>query len=156
MIIVLNCGHWSPVCVGELQEIESIQRTFTSHIIDVHSLNYWQRLENLKLYSIERSYERYLVIYAWKIIENKYICAEVFQTSAFDCRTGRRFIIDLQTKKELVTPFTRAKKAFNSLPKSLRNLTGVELDCFKRHLDSFLSDIPDQPSVPGYIKRILE
>ena len=133
-----------------MQEIEGIQRTFTSHIRDVKNLNYWQRLVSLNIYSIERRYERYLIIYAWKIIENIYMCAELFCTTASDSRTGRQFNIGLQSKKALETPFTRAKRAFNSLPKDLRNLTGVDVDCFKKHLDSFLSAIPDQPNVPGY------
>ena len=38
---------------------------------------------------------------------------------------------------------------FNSLPKKLRNLKRVWIDEFKEHLDNYLTDIPDQPKVPG-------
>ncbi len=38
-------------------------------------------------------------------------------------------------------------KLFNSLPKYLRDLKGVSLDKFKKGLDSFLSQIPDEPQI---------
>ncbi len=41
-------------------------------------------------------------------------------------------------------------KLFNSLPKYLRDLKGVSLDKFKKGLDSFLSQIPDEPQILGY------
>ena len=43
----------------------------------------------------------------------------------------------------------RGPNLFNSLPKGLRNFEG-SVDTFKRHLDKFLSEIPDQPCIPGY------
>ena len=39
---------------------------------------------------------------------------------------------------------------FNSLPKHLRNISGVSVDSFKRRLDKFLATVPDQPTVDGY------
>ena len=44
----------------------------------------------------------------------------------------------------------RGPKLFNILPKSIRNVTGVSVNTFKRKLDHFLSQIPDQPTVDGY------
>ena len=41
-------------------------------------------------------------------------------------------------------------KLFNLLPKHLRDLKGVSLDIFKKGLDSFLSQIPDEPQLAGY------
>ena len=40
-------------------------------------------------------------------------------------------------------------KLFNSLPKYLRNLSNIKVEDFKEALDKYLSDIPDEPNVPG-------
>ena len=37
---------------------------------------------------------------------------------------------------------------FNLLPASLRN-EECDFDLFKKHLDIFLSGVPDQPTMPG-------
>ena len=34
------------------------------------SLNYWERLRELKLYSLQRPRERYIIIYIWKITQH--------------------------------------------------------------------------------------
>lgn len=150
---------WAPVKIGEMQEVEGIQRTFTSRIKGMDQLNYWERLEDLKLYSIDRRFERYRIIYAWKVLENKIESPEEYQQSTLICRTGRKYIINNPlgaSKSELNsyhnTPFARMKKSFNSLPKELRNVTGVTADNFKNQLDRYISKIPDQPNVPGYRK----
>ena len=44
-------------------------------------------------------------------------------------------------------------KLFNALPKSIRNLTNVDLPTFKRKLDGYLSTIADEPQSPGYTDR---
>ena len=36
----------------------------------MQDLDYWTRLRKLKMYSLERRRERYVVIYIWKMIEN--------------------------------------------------------------------------------------
>ena len=40
-------------------------------------------------------------------------------------------------------------KLFNLLPPTIRNMTGVTTDVFKKALDDFLATVPDQPTVPG-------
>ena len=42
-------------------------------------------------------------------------------------------------------------KLFNCLPKEIRNITDVSVETFKYHLDKLLTNIPDQPGVPGYV-----
>ena len=44
----------------------------------------------------------------------------------------------------------RGPKLFNALPQHIRTLTGVTTDTFKKHLDSWLKNIPDKPIVEGY------
>ena len=49
------------------QQIEGVQRTFTSRIWGVQHLDYWQRLKALNLMSMQRRRERYIIIHMWKI-----------------------------------------------------------------------------------------
>ena len=46
-----------------------VARTFTYKISEVQHLNYWERLHELKLYSLRRRRERYIIIYIWKITQ---------------------------------------------------------------------------------------
>ena len=43
----------------------------------------------------------------------------------------------------------KGAKIFNILPVWIRTVNGVSVDKFKSELDSFLSGVPDQPTVPG-------
>ena len=54
----------------DIQAIEAIQRTFTYKITEVQHLNYWERLHDIKLYSLHRRRERYILIYIWKITQH--------------------------------------------------------------------------------------
>ena len=47
----------------------------------------------------------------------------------------------------------RGPRLFNQLPKYLRNVTGVKADTFKKKLDRYLTQLPDQPTVDGYYGR---
>ena len=49
---------------------QAIQRTFTYKNNEVQRLNYWERLHELKLYSLQRRRERYIIIYIWTITQN--------------------------------------------------------------------------------------
>ena len=148
---------WSPNKVGDMQELGALQRTFTYYINEVSNLDYWGRLAHLKLYSIERRFERYNIIYAWKIIERIIVQPESFRETDISSRTGRKFLFSNSSQTHQVskfseTPFNRVRKVFNSLPRELRNITAVDVERFKRQLDRFLSYIPDEPNVVGYRK----
>ena len=64
------CQLWNPWKAKDTQAIEAIQQTFAYKIIEVQHLNYWQRLHELKLYSLQRRRERYIVINIWKITQH--------------------------------------------------------------------------------------
>ena len=51
--------------------IEKIQKTFTKHIKGFSSFSYQKKLSNLKIYSLQRRRERYIVIHVWKTLENQ-------------------------------------------------------------------------------------
>ena len=63
------CQVWNPKSLGMIRQLEAVQRTFTHRISGISHLNYWQRLTQLKMYSLERRRERYIIIYTWKILE---------------------------------------------------------------------------------------
>ena len=42
------------------------------------------------------------------------------------------------------------ERLFNALPYELQNLTKVETDTLKKHLDNCLRTIPDTPKIDGY------
>ena len=48
------CQLWNPWKAKDIQAIEAIRRSFTYKIIEVQRLNYWERLHELKLYSLQR------------------------------------------------------------------------------------------------------
>ena len=43
----------------------------------------------------------------------------------------------------------RGAKLFNILPIEIRNISSDKVTTFKTVLDNFLSDVPDQPTIPG-------
>ena len=43
----------------------------------------------------------------------------------------------------------KGARLFNLVPKEVRNLSGVSADMFKSGLDAWLTNIPDQPTIPG-------
>ena len=124
-------------------------------------MNYHQRLKELKLYSLERRRERYLIIYAWEQIEE--IRENILNLEAR--KTGRyRKIVQkripwakngVKLRKATRTKLfnsTKNKMAmlFNYIPSDIANITGVTTDTFKRHLDGWLQTIPDQPRIDNY------
>ncbi len=48
---------WAPYKSGEIQAIEEIQRQFTAKFLSLSNLNYWERLQTLKLTSQQRRME---------------------------------------------------------------------------------------------------
>ena len=65
-----SCQLWNPWKAKDVQAIEAIQRTFTYKITEVQHLNYWERLHKLKLYSLQRCCQRYIIIYIYKITQD--------------------------------------------------------------------------------------
>ena len=65
LLLSTRCPHKA----SEIQLLENIQRPFTAKVNGMSNLYYWERLQFLQLYSLERRRERYLVIYTWKTLE---------------------------------------------------------------------------------------
>ena len=60
---------WSPYKKSYICALEKIQRSFTKYIAGYQNLPYSERLKSLRLCSLQRWRDRYLVIYMWKIAE---------------------------------------------------------------------------------------
>ena len=76
-IVVSNmeycCPLWSPTERSKIEKIESVQRFFTRHIDGMngpHRPCYSERLRRLKIYSLERRRERFIVLYIFKVLKN--------------------------------------------------------------------------------------
>ena len=62
------CPVWNPTKVGDIEAIESVQRNFTRRMIgSCKDLDYWERLKKLKILSLQRRRERYMILPVWKI-----------------------------------------------------------------------------------------
>ena len=158
-ILEYCCQLWHPQALGLVRQVEAVQRSFTYRINGMEDLDYWQRLERLKLYSLERRRERYLIIYVWKVLEKLvpnfegrdriYTVERARRGRLCVLPTRRREAMQrLQTLHEGSIPVF-GTKLFNCLPKDIRELD-VSLETFKSHLDRFLARIPDKPCLPHY------
>lgn len=60
---------WNPHQINEIEQIEAVlcNRSFTSKIENLEHLDYWERLQHLKLYSLQRRRERFIIIHTLKI-----------------------------------------------------------------------------------------
>ena len=52
-----------------INKIEQAQRSFTRFITGMRPLSYDERVKSLHLYLVQRQFERYSIIYIWKILE---------------------------------------------------------------------------------------
>lgn len=155
---------WAPYKIQDPRNIEKIQANYTRRIqLSSNDLDYWERLKELKLYSIERRFERYMIIYLWKILHELVDNPGIKFRPNQETRRGVLSKVASYTRQLRENSFmVRGPNLFNKLPKDLRNFPYIDrinpqksIDTFKKHLDSFLSTIPDQPNMSGeYTKRI--
>lgn len=125
-------------------------------------IDYWQQLQKLRLYSLERRRERYIIIYTWRILEKQVPNISHLEgqgiTAMVHIRRGRTCHVPTVNRKAptQVQNQLRASLAicgpnlFNTLPARIRNLSNCSTDVFKRQLDKFLRTVPDEPQVRGY------
>ena len=156
------CILWSPHLLGKVRDIEGVQRSFTYKLAGMRNLNYWQRLDSLNLYSLERRRERYMILYVWKIIHGfapnldgpcrvqTYINTRL----GLFCRIPRsiRAAASLVTSRENSFPI-QGPRLFNCMTREIREYEG-SLEGFKRNLDGFLREVPDKPTLPHYPQTI--
>ena len=63
-----GCQLWSPYLIKHINLVEKVQRSFTRFISGMKGLSHPERLTVLKLYSLQRRREIYIIINVWKIL----------------------------------------------------------------------------------------
>jgi hypothetical protein len=156
------CQLWCPIDIGHIRKLEAVQRTFTYRIAGMRDFNYWRRLKELGLYSLERRRERYIIIYVWKILSEmvpNVSCGRDGIAAVVNPRRGRVCVIPplnyraiARVKRQKEASFAHnGPRLFNSLPRELRDFEG-SLNSFKSKLDIFLKKVADQPALPHYVQ----
>ena len=150
-----SCPLWNPLDVGNIQRIENVQREFTRRITGLQDMDYWARLKNLHLMSLQRRRERYSIIHIWKILNNLSPNDIGLKFTTSD-RRGTRVSIDPIPRSASHAAASRCDNSFAVYAARLWNTIPAEattikkLDPFKRKLGNFLRKIPDNPPLQGY------
>ena len=135
--------------------IETVQRNFLSKVAGLEGMDHWARLNSLHLYSQERRRERYMILFIWKISQG---LVKGYDVSFAESDRRGRMAIPREYVPSAPAHVRNARQAslgvkgcrlFNLLPQSLRDMQGTTMDNYKKELDSYLSTIPDQPTLAG-------
>ena len=152
---------WDPIGVGQLggdlgmsSTLESVQRSFVAKI-EAAGTNYWDRLSNLGIMSLQRRRERYSIIHCWKILHGLAPGSIKFNPTS---PRGIRAVYPPPPDRNTSTKRSRtlyensfsvkAPKLWNTLP--ARVTLAYPLTSFKTALQKHLDTIPDRPPIDGY------
>ena len=138
----------------------SVQKGFILKISDakLSSMDYWEKLAYLRVYSQERRRERYQICFLWKLSQG---LVEGYKVAwQWSDRRGRYVIPSISNRNSPANVRNARDRSlgahgarlFNLLLKSLRNENSGDFSLFKNHLDIFLAQIPDQPTTPGLVR----
>ena len=146
---------WSPSRISDIQAIEGVQRHFTSRISGCKDLSYWERLIKLKVSSLQRRRERYVIITMFKIL-NRLMPNDLKITFSCNERRGIRAQVPSLTKGATAKAQRMFDESFAVLGPRLWNCIPAEttritkLSSFKTSLGRFLDQLPDRPPTLGY------
>ncbi len=148
------CPLWNPHNnVSDIKLLESIQRTFTAKIDGYSDLNYWDRLASLRLMSLQRRRERYIIIYMWKMMHGLVPNAITVKWH-YNERSGIRAILPVIPKHKPSMKVHESSlsiigpRLWNTIPADCTSCTSLE--SFKSRLQKHLDKIPDLPPVGNY------
>ena len=144
-ILEYNNTVWVSSYRKQIDLIESVQRSFTKHILEVKKLPYEERLERLKLPSLEYRCFRGDLIQTYKIahcIYDKASVSSLFQFNASSRLRGHNFKINkISINKRLFQHFftNRIVNEWNKLHEDIVNSSTI--DSFKNRIDKNYEDI---------------
>ena len=121
-------------------------------------LTYWEKLIRLKLFSLQRRRERYIMMYVWKmitcIVSNIGITRNHHQRHGRSCEIRKIARESTDETKTICSASFKARgcSLFNFLSKHIGNAESITTNCFKKQLDKFLQSVPDQPCLPHCYK----
>ena len=146
---------WSPNLIKNISLLEGIQRSITSKISGLEQYNYWERLQKLDLFSLQRRRERYDLIHMWKL-QNKIIQDDLglsfYHTSRHGWKCRQKPLPSKRGKLATIKENSfsnRAAALYNTLPKYVKEANTT--NSFKAKLNKFLKKLPDQPPIHGYV-----
>ena len=95
-----------------------------------------------------------MIIYVWKIIENRVPNVNNLITATNKMRLGRRCTICSSNNKMKYQQITGiGVSLLNIMPKHIRDSSNINIDSVKKALDKFLLQLPDEAHVPGHPSR---
>ena len=129
---------WQSLQSTGLQRLENYFKIFLKKIPSLKNESYWNRLKILKINSQQRRLERYRVIYTWKALEGQVPECGIKSKSSEDSRLGRFCHVPTIVSKSSARVKTlreqlfqvHGPKLFNCLPKSIRKITGCDINKF--------------------------
>ena len=141
-----GCQLWCPATVNQIRE--SLLNILLASIRCTRS--YKERLIGLHMYSLQRRRERYAAIYVWKILEDMVPNLSPPIAENLSGRRGRMCVLNVVEQGHIgslaYNSFRwRGSRIFNALPPGVRNMSKCGVNVFKRKLDNFLSQVPDDP-----------
>jgi hypothetical protein len=141
-----NSPIWHPHKIGEIEQIEQVQRSFTAKIKGLEDFNYYERLRSLKLFSLQRRRERFIIIHTHKIYMNlapNDVKLQFYehQRLGTQCRRlpPKSKTASINTLRDNFFSHT-APKLYNLVPKIVKGVKNIL--SFKRKLDIFLMKLP--------------
>lgn len=156
-ILEYSCALWSPHLIKDITAIEAIQRSITAKIEGLENLNYWERLKELNLYSLQRRRERYQIIHMYKIFKDiipNELNLNFYETHRHGtmCKRPKLNLRNQRLSTLRNQYFTSIGPAlFNSIPGYIKSSKSV--NAFKNNLDTFLKFVPDTPPLPNYARQ---
>ena len=152
------CPLWHPSKISDIELLEGVQREFTYKIRGMNTLNYWQRLKALNIFSLQRRRERYILICMWKILHGKMPNPNIqFRPLS---RLGIKAILPSLSLNVSGSASNQSiydasfsvvgPKLWNSLP---GNVTTIESESkFRSQLTNLLYKLEDAPPTSGYMR----
>ena len=124
-------------------------------------LPYDERLKSLHLYPVQRQFERYIIIYIWKILEFTVLNLSQPQPSCYlsdrrDCLCHAEHVCVGHLGTLSYNSFRwKAVRLFNCLPQHVGNVYSCSRVIFKKKLDQFLCNLDDKPCTPHFDNSVI-
>ena len=152
-IIDYRSQLWCPVDGNLMSRIENLQRIYTINTKGLENDDYWTRLRKMKLSSLERRFQRYRIIYIWKVM-NGFVsdCGINWIIHPYKGRLVKiihpKMNANIKCSSKALSLWRQSlpvngASLYNKMPQYIRDCTDMTIDCFKSRLDKYLKTIPD-------------
>ena len=118
-------------------------------------MNYWERLKKLKIMSLQRRRERYIIIHMWKTLHGSCpndINVQFSPPSRHGVRAKVPILSSASTQRHQTTYdasfAVHGPRLWNTIPNNLT--VEPSFQKFKQGLTTFILTVPETPPVPGY------